>query len=118
TGTHAELKPYTKSSWDFDPQRIDSSKLEFYGIKAGTKLTYRVYIDNPSENARAHIQFVKKPVAYVQYFGNQIKVGQSRYSTLTLEVSNTDLYQLDYIQIAVRGTASSQTTNLAKKKLE
>ncbi len=118
TGTHAELKPYTKSNWDFNPQRIYSSKLDFYGIKEGTKLTYRVYIDNPSEGAMAHIQFVKKPIAYVQYYGNSIPAGGSGYSTFTIEVSDTDLYQLDFIQIAVRGSATTATTNLAKKKLE
>ena len=118
TGTHAELKSYTKSNWDFNPQRIDSSKLEFYGIKVGTKLTYRVYIDNPSEAVQAHIQFVKNPIAYVQHYGNQIKDGQSGYSLIFLEVTENDLNNLDYIQVAVRGTASSQTTNLAKKKLE
>ena len=118
TGTHSELKAYTKSSWDFYLHRINANKLSYHGIELGTKLTYRVYIDKPTEAVRAHIQFVKAPIAYVQYYGNLISAGQSGYSTITLEVTNNDLKNLDYIQIAVRGTASAQTTNLAKKKLE
>ncbi|MGH2064837.1 hypothetical protein [Aerococcus urinaeequi] len=117
-GTHSELKQYTKESWNFKENRINASELNYYGIGVGTKLTYRVYIDKPSEDVSSHIQFVKKPTAYVSYRGNFIKAGESGYSTVSIEVSDADLTQIDYVRVMVTGTLSAQTTNLSKEKLE
>ncbi|MCM3739243.1 hypothetical protein M3210_03060 [Oceanobacillus luteolus] len=117
--TSEVLKTYTKSSWDWNNQNLTPAQLEQFGIGVGTELTLRVYIDKPTMDARAFIQFTSTAPAYRQNYGNTIKAGQSGWSTLTIKVVQADLNNLSRMNVAVRGvTNASGTAGISHKKLE
>src|SRR5699024_3704268 len=110
---------YSKTSWDWNSQRFRLDDLDRLGIDVGTELTLKVYIKNPTQDARAFLQFTSKTPTYRQYYGNYVYEGESGWSTVTIKIAQADLNNFNYLDIAVRGKLStSGTVELAMKKLE
>src|SRR5699024_3113284 len=101
---------YSKTSWDWNSQRFRLDDLDRLGIDVGTELTLKVYIKNPTQDARAFIQFTSKTPTYRQYYGNYVYEGESGWSTVTIKIAQADLNNFNYLDIAVRGKLSTSGT--------
>lgn len=121
-GTSDELEKFTKTDgwWDWGIKSVPADRIEKYGIDVGVPLSYRVYIENPSQDAAAVIQFVSNTNEWRQHYGNWIPAGQSGWSTVTITVSENDIKDLSRVDVSVKGETNegTHTVYLSHKKLE
>ncbi|WP_437828934.1 gp58-like family protein [Niallia taxi] len=107
--------------WDNYLQTI---VLADYGLKAGDKLTARVYLKPTVENVKVHLDFRNSlNSSYKQFFGNTIEGGSEGYSVLTVEIPATTSTgeAVTKVQFSIRhnlGTTPVDAVQYKKPKLE
>lgn len=115
-GTSSEVVTYTKTHLEWWRQYFSPTQVSSLGIVVGTYLTFRAYIENPTENAFVLIVF--NSTAGGVYAGNAIVAGTSGWSRVTIQVSASNLAGLSNFYVDVRGTATAATAGIGSMKLE
>lgn len=119
--TSDQFKTVSFGGWDNYLQTI---VLADYGLKAGDKLTAKVYLKPNVENVKVHLDFRNSMnSSYKQFFGNTIEGGSEGYSVLTVEIPATTSTgeAVTKVQFSIRhslGTTPIDAVQYKKPKLE
>jgi len=118
-GTSSQVVTYTKEAYDWNIKRVPFADIPTLGIVVGAYITLKVYIENPTQDAKAYIIFTGSTAPmYRGYSGNVIPARASGWSTCTIQIKETDLANLTDFFVSVRGTNSPATTRIGSMKLE